>query len=164
MEQVLLTLFKSRNEVLTVVERLVLNGFRADQLGLLMVDATRRAFCEGDAAEESGSPSADVVSNSTVQDLLAGLTEMKTLAGVEAAVLASGPLGGAVSGTRAPQLEDSLKALGVPESQAESFAREVEQEEGILVGIAPSDAYSTRTARAIVATEGGATPAQVRTG
>jgi hypothetical protein len=130
-------LFHDATATCTAVDALLSKGFVADEIGVLMTDATRsNAFTIADAKtiENEGCPLTGSVAGATVADIVS--TASLVVPG--RAFLVAGPmvsvLADAADGVEAATLVGALAGLGFSENEARFVERELEQG-GILIGV-----------------------------
>src|SRR5262249_14238838 len=134
---------KTRNSAQRAAEALTENGFSADDISLLMSDATRgREFAIRVASKAPEGAAAGATIGGVLGAVAAGLGSLGILIGPGVSVVAVGPvlatLAGLGAGAAAGGVTGALIGLGIPEHEARFYHEEIERG-GILLGVYTHD-------------------------
>ncbi|HMG35941.1 MAG TPA: hypothetical protein VKM94_18545 [Blastocatellia bacterium] len=132
-------LFKTRSSAQHAAESLIENGYSADDISLLMSDATRgREFAIRVASKAPEGAAAGATIGGVLGAVAAGLVSLGILVVPGVALVAVGPvlatLAGLGAGAAAGGVTGALIGLGIPEHEARFYDQEIERG-GILLGV-----------------------------
>lgn len=145
---------------------LVANGFTQDRISVMSQERHRDALRGSTGTQTTGNKAGEGVATGGVLGAIAGgLIAIASLA-VPGGIVVAGPiaaaLGGAAAGTAAGGLVGGLVGMGIPEDEARTYDRHI-QEGRIMLSVEVPDASRANTAEQIMRRAGASTSPNIST-
>jgi len=148
-------IFKTRSDAAAAVDRLTANGYRSDEISVLMSDRTKsKEFALSTGTQAAKGAGIGGAVGGTVGATLVGIAAAATSLAVPGlGLVIAGPVAGALAGAGAGAATGGLVGMlvgaGIPEHRAKVYDAGL-REGGIMVGVEPKGKHEIKNLEALL--------------